>query len=1233
MGTENFVSQFQTKVLRQSKDLDEYSLYQAALEWDLIDPIVIEDRNDLKSEYRWRDRVDPYHHQVTNLITFCRRLPVTLLADDVGLGKTISAGLVASELISRGRLTKIFIVCPKILCAQWKEELENKFDIPALVATGQDLIKAKPPGENGAVITTYNSARLHLDKIEKVGYEMLILDEAHKLRNLYGTETTPQVAIRFRKALSERLFKYVLMLTATPIHNRLWDIYSLIDLLTVARGHENPFGKEGVFARKFIDGDKSQARRLKAESRQEFRDIVYGYMSRIRRADTNLSFPERAIQLHLVDPTPEEIELFELIKEPILEVNFLSQVTILQALVSSPEALLRVLETMRINKTIPKNLDIESVKEVISRIKITSKLQGLGILVDKLKQEKPLDWRVVIFTTRRETQTTIQNFLELRGISCGLINGDSATRNQTTIDDFKGDNPKVNVIISTEAGSEGVNLQVANVLVNYDLPWNPMIVEQRIGRIQRLNSKFARVSIFNIVLRGTFEERIVGRLIEKLQMASHAIGDIEALLEAAGLDEDDSDANGFADKIGKLVVASLTGSDVTEDTRRIEKSIEEAKLKLEQEEKNINSLLGGMNGSEDAGPKCPKLPNQERSMNVPTFVLEALKFTGATVESENGFYSSTTGKKKEVIRFVGDKINPDLATTLYAPGASAFERLVSDISNRDLHYVKDRDANALNSAEQISEKWVSDFSAKILNMHVSEVFRCYEGTALIRVRATVACDSYERLVEVQCAPEDHSIVLTRFGLDALPQLIDKVGDVGVVTEHLVEKSLHDEGIREFSRFYTERRTQELIAAGEDPRKRKKIEDDFTPRLEMTLVGLKGLVHRQLKLALSYEIDSEAYTSSILITPYKNSVDTAPQLIKCDKTGNIAPEECFAVCEISGLRVLRHLLRSSDVSKRFALPEHIVVCSLSGKHVLSDEVEKSSVTGGFVVKSLLKMSAVSGKKAEPKFFGKCEFTDLELLDTELAISQVSGKHYRIDEELRSVVSGKTGHKQEFILCAESNQPLLLSESEKCDISGKIVIPGLLEVCAISGKKVLPIELEKSSISGKKALKKFFVASTISGARFPDIEGIKSVIGNFCAPLETKKCSWDGNMYHPEDLRNCKLTGLLVHFRYLTVDGLYLDSLVNLLDGTSRKLEKQDLWTQILSRSFAVFGSHKCKIQASELSPDQKHLAVCVEVKTWGGFKTRYAGAIYSLNDDSIVGRVVFGKREELRWVKD
>ena len=125
-------------------------------------------------------------------------------------------------------------------------------------------------------------------------------------RTSYATSTVsknPRRSRSFRKALEDRRFRFVLMLTATPIQNRLWDLYSLVDLLTVARGHENPFGSEGMFARKFIADDREQARQLKPEAREQFRSIVYSYMSRYGRGDARLYFPDRIVQMHQVDPT------------------------------------------------------------------------------------------------------------------------------------------------------------------------------------------------------------------------------------------------------------------------------------------------------------------------------------------------------------------------------------------------------------------------------------------------------------------------------------------------------------------------------------------------------------------------------------------------------------------------------------------------------------------------------------------------------------------------------------------------------------------------------------------------------------------------------------------------------------------------------------------------------------------------------------------------------------------
>jgi len=1224
-------SNIQTRVLRRKTTPDEYKVYRAGLEWDLTEPIIIESRGDLKSESRWRDRVEPYHHQVTNLITFCRRLPVTLLADDVGLGKTISAGLIMSELISRSRLSKVLIVCPKLLGPQWKEELHTKFDIPSEIAIGKDLITADPD-QTGAIITTYHSARLHLDSIPHDRFQMLVLDEAHKLRNLYGTENPPQVAKRFRKALEDRRFRFVLMLTATPIQNRLWDLYSLVDLLTVARGHQNPFGNEGMFARKFIADNREQARQLKQEARDEFRSIVYGYMSRVRRGDAKLYFPDRFVQMHKVDPTKAELQLIHAIAKPIQELNRLAQISILQALTSSPDALMAQLNNMARNGTVPEEF-AQIVRAIVTGMPVSAKLQGLGALIERLKQENPERWRLVVFTGRLETQTTIQGFLEGHGFRVGIINGTSGQRNQETIARFRKNPPDCHIIVSTEADSEGVNLQVANVLVNYDLPWNPMIVEQRIGRVQRLASEHASVGIFNIMLRGTFEEYIVGRLMEKLQMASHAIGDIEALLEGSGINgEDENGTSGFDEKIRQLVIAALAGMDVEAATRQAEQSIADAKVKLQQEEESINAMLGGMDGTEHVGPRAPTLPKVERSMEPREFTLAALKNFGVRITPQaQDLYLAEENGGREHIRFE-DNAGPGVRSTLYAPGTPAFLRLVGRVIATGIYDVEDLDKNPGEESEEIIQGWVLAFGGRLISKEVEEVKRCFSGVAHVRIRATVAHDSYERLVEVSCFPSEHFAKTGRSGLGPLAPTIENPITLGLNIDRLGDAAILDPAISEFSRFYLERRAQEIHAAGGDERKRRKLEDDFTPRLAMTLVALEGKVYRQLEVKAQYGLDADTqYSNSLTIIPHTGKLLNAPDLGTCSRSGRTIPNTCLNQCQITGMMVLRHLLVQSEISLRFALPEHTVLCSLSGKRVLKDEAELSAVSGRMVASTLLKTSTLSGKRAEPNHFDFCQFTKAELLDTELALSDISGKRYRIDEQIRSAVSGKAGHKNEFVLCHETRQPLTVDEAEKCEATGHYVRPGILEQCAITKKHVLPSELGRCAATGKRALKKLFVTSSLSETCILEEAAVRSATGKFCAPIEAKPCVWSGLKYHPDDLRVCWLTDLPIHFEFATA-GKYpqLQPLVDLLNSIKRTADESQLWNEIATQMTVVLKKGRCRVTASLLSPDRMHLAVCAEIRTLLGFRVRYAGMIYSLNDHSVTGRIVQGERTSEGW---
>jgi superfamily II DNA or RNA helicase len=1226
------VAKFQAKILTRQTKPGEYNVYRAGLEWDLADPIVIESSDDLKSTPRWRDRLTPYRHQVSNLITFCRRLPVTLLADDVGLGKTISAGLVMSELIVRSRLSKVLIVCPKLLCPQWQQELREKFGIESEIATGRALIKADLDGV-GAVITTYNSARLYLDQIPEDRFQMLVLDEAHKLRNLYGVPNAPQVAKRFQKALQDRRFRFVLMLTATPIQNRLWDLYSLVDLLTTARGHENPFGSPGMFARRFIDDDKEKARQLKIEAREEFRSIVYGYMSRVRRGDAGLSFPERKVQMHRVTPSPAELQLISVIAKPIQKMNRLAQIGILKALASSPEALRAQLNNMAKNGTAPPEL-AATVREIVENMPLTAKLTGLGALIDQLKQQNPDRWRLIVFTTSRETQTTIQNFLEHQGLSVGIINGESGQRNQETIARFRQDPPRYRVIVSTEAGSEGVNLQVANLLVNYDLPWNPMIVEQRIGRVQRLASNYKHVSIFNITLRGTFEDFIVGRLTEKLQMAAHAIGDIESLLQGADVDDDEDRAASFEDRILKLVLDALAGKNVEEAVRLDTLSIEDAKRQLEHEKANIDNMLGRMDGAEYVGPRAPTLPSATRSMEPQEFTLSAFHMLGARVAEEDAGIYFVQGKDLQERICFRERPGDERRLILYAPHTPAFQRLVKRTVTSGIHNTKDADLNPGLESEKLAAQWTEKTGAKLRELKVTGVTRSFGGTAMLRVRATVAHDSYERLVSCACDSEDHRQTVTGHeSIGPLEKTVRNPASFGIDTLKLREAGQGDESIAEFSRFYLERRKQEMEAAGTDERKRKKLDDDFTPRLDMTLVGLEGEVRREVTLRVSYGFtEGGDYESELTVRPSAGEIIKVPETELCAQSGRYAPKECFGECEISGAKVLKHLLVTSEFSGRAAQPEFMERCNLSGKRALADELEESGVSGKRIASVLLKTSAASGARAESEYFGICTFSQKEVLKSELAVSQISGKLYRADQQVRSDVSGRTGHTQEFTSCHETGQTIARAEAETCEVSGHMVRPGVLAKCEFTGKRVLPSLLAICQATGARVLSDRLVTSSVSNARLLREKAVQSLSGQFCLPSEAQICAWSGHRVHPDDLHPCALTGLAIHKEYVTQQSPpRLRPLVEMLDGLRRNADQDQVWDQLAHQLERALKGGKCRVEAAVLSPSKQHLAACAESKTLLGFRVQQVGAIYDLADDAIIGRLAEGRRNADRWV--
>jgi hypothetical protein len=550
-----------------------------------------------------------------------------------------------------------------------------------------------------------------------------------------------------------------------------------------------------------------------------------------------------------------------------------------------------------------------------------------------------------------------------------------------------------------------------------------------------------------------------------------------------------------------------------------------------------------------------------------------------------------------------------------------------------LHQVQDADNDAARQADEIARGWVGSFGATPVGSKVEGVRRCFEGKALVRVRATVAHDSYERLVEVICAPGEHKAHAVRSGLYKLTHVIDNAHHLGIDTERLADAAGRDPGIAEFCRFYLERRAQEMAAAGDDARKRKKLDDDFTPRLELTIVGLEGAVHREITTEAQYRFDdAPAYASRLTVVPRSGVWIEAPELGRCERTGKTAPRDCLGHCAMTGVDALRHLLVASEISGRQALPEHTLHCSLSGKRILMEEADLSAVSGKPVALSLLKTCPLTGKRAEPEHFGCCEFSRAEVLRTELSVSEVSGKRYRLDQQLRSSVSGKAGHKHEFLFCHETRQPMMPQEAEQCEVTGKFVRPGVLERCGVTGKLVLPSELERCAVGEAPVLKKLLVTSSVSGARLQHRLAVGSIAGKYCAPAEAKTCMWSGHRAHPDDVRVCALTGIPFHVEFAASgEKPYLQPLADLLNGVRRTADAPDRWEDIASKASRVLRGSRCRVETAHVSPDKRHLAICSEVRTMLGFRVHQAGMLYSMEDGSIVGRIAMGKRTPKGWI--
>ena len=445
-----------------------------------------------------------------------------LLSDEVGLGKTIEAGLVLKEWLMRGMVKRFLILTVPSLVDQWEEELNDKFNL-TVATTNQAVARSDANRfwrDNFGIVASLHTLKQpgHLAIARDVHWDLVIVDEAHYLRN---RESQAWQAVNVLPR------QFLLLLTATPVQNSLEELYNLVTLLQPG---QLPTPKE--FRARFFDPRKPRQPR----EPEELRRLLGQVMIRNTRANSGVDLPPRRAETVLFEPTPAEREFWqawesalriELTKLPASQASLWGRL-LLQAAGSSPAAWRGALEKFP-NAAAAAQWRGEAVLDASWRRKVellTPLTRGEGGLV--------------LFTQFLDTQAALAEALRAAGVEVFVVNGSTPpVQRQPLTEEFR---KRGGALLLTHSGTEGRNLQFCHRLVNFDLPWNPMEIEQRIGRLHRLGQQ-QPVRIYNLVQAGTLQEHLLQVLQEKLNLFELVVGETGLVLgERFGSDE-------FADEV------------------------------------------------------------------------------------------------------------------------------------------------------------------------------------------------------------------------------------------------------------------------------------------------------------------------------------------------------------------------------------------------------------------------------------------------------------------------------------------------------------------------------------------------------------------------------------------------------------------------------------------------------------------------------------------------------------
>ena len=459
----------------------------------------------------------PFPYQIKAAQAVLRRFRGRgLLCDEVGLGKTIEAGLVIKEYLTRQLAERILILAPPGLVVQWQEELAQKFSMTDFVTNSDEEFRAM--GDEAwkqfpRIISSLAAARLKKRRqiITSQQFDLIVVDEAHHLKN------RSSVSWKFVNELQK---KYIIMLTATPIENKLDELYNLI---TILKPGQLKTPKE--FREKFVvRGDP----RL-PKNRGQLRELMADVMIRHSRGQVSITLPPRRAHTVQLSLSKSEQTLYDDVSAFIRRCHqdkvpqSLILRTIQREIGSSPAVAAHTLKSIA-GKKAWKFYKTELTKLAKQAASITAwaKMTALEKLIKSAGGAK-----LIIFTHFLITLNAIAEHIDGIGADYVLYHGGlTIPQKNEAIQRFE---DEVQILLSTEAAGEGRNLQFCHVMINFDLPWNPQRIEQRVGRIHRVGQD-ERVEIFNLSAKGTVEDYLLDILDSKLNMFELVIGEMEMIL-------------------------------------------------------------------------------------------------------------------------------------------------------------------------------------------------------------------------------------------------------------------------------------------------------------------------------------------------------------------------------------------------------------------------------------------------------------------------------------------------------------------------------------------------------------------------------------------------------------------------------------------------------------------------------------------------------------------------------